>query len=393
MPRSLPLLLALPLALGCGATTTPTPADGGVDAVVAPFRDLGPETDAQPVPAATIAVVSTADFMGGTGTLATVGLADRKVQKGIDNTLGADSAVRAMGGKVFALLRPDGPLRVYDPAQGWKSPVEIKLAKGSNPHDLLLVPATSKVYLTLYNNDAAKAIGVVDLQKPGDGVGKYVAIPQAAADSDGKPEANDLHFCGGLVYVTLQDLKSFKPSGPGRIAVVDPAKDEVAATIALLGPNPNGFAVDGGGCDRVLVAAAGDQFGAVDGKGGIERVDLSLRKSLGLVIKDSDLAGHPSAVATRSPTLAFAALSVAAGTKVVAFDPLAGKLLAPVLPTAGFAPVVAVSPDGQLFVGVQTPEAMSKKPLPGLYVGPADGTMLPQTPLDLGQGPYSITFY
>ena len=98
-------------------------------------------------------------------------------------------------------------------------------------------------------------------------------------DPDGIPEANDIYLCGSFAYVTVQDLdegKGFTPSGPGRIIALDATKDAVDTTmgvIQLAGPNPNGVARDGTGCDIVLIADSGNQFGATDGTGGVNGDD------------------------------------------------------------------------------------------------------------------------
>ncbi|MSP63691.1 MAG: hypothetical protein EXR72_25765 [Myxococcales bacterium] len=410
---------ALLAASGCG-----TPAMTAADmAKIGPAVDLAPENldIGTPVPVATNAVVTTVAFgsMGnpGSGHLTTVGLTDQKVTKAIDTSIGSDNFVRAEGGKVLVLDHTNGTLRVYDPKAGFKAPVEIKTgdmtqkAATSNPHDVALVPASSKALVTLYGNDAAHAVGLIDLATPAMGVVKWIALPQAMKDPDGKPEASEIHLCGGFAFVTVQDLDetnfAFTPTGPGRIIAIDLAKDAVDTTmgvITLMGANPNGFSRDGTGCDIVLTADAGSQFKAPDGGGGIERVDLTLRKSLGMVIKDSDLKGHPREISAKSKTLAYANLTLIEkgapmdkfiGNQVVAIDPSTGKLLGTISQVGSFIAFAQVSPDkSQLFVGVHDPDFVTMMPKIGVYVVPADGTTkLGATPLDIGQGPYAIAFY
>lgn len=413
--RTLALMFAAAVAAGCG--NPPTGADmaaadiGSTGDLAHNQGDLSPENLdlGMPVPPATTAVVTTVDYAGMTGTLATIGLADGKVQKGIDNTLDSDNGVRVINGKVIVLDRVHETVRFYDPANNYKNPIEIKTGAGSNPHDIVAVPATSKYYVTLYGNKAATAIGVIDLLPPATDGGapqpalvKSVALPQAMKDPDGIPEANDIYSCGGYAYVTVQDLdegKVFAPTGPSRIIALDYTTDAVDAklgVIQLAGPNPNGIARDGTGCDIVLVADAGNQFGPTDGTGGIERVDLTNRTSKGLIIKDTDLKGHPSTIATTSKNLAFTTLTLdmGAGQQVFVFDPQAGKLGAAVGPEATTIAFASVTPDGKrLYVGVASPFGMTKVPAIGVYSGPADGTMLPMVGVDVGQSPNSIAFY
>ena len=409
--RSLMQGAVVALALtGCGNATTSVDMTMPSDLAHTP-GDLSPENLdlSSPIPAATTAVVTTGDFTGMTGTLATIGLTDGKVQKGIDTTLDPSNAVRVINGKVIVLDQIHGAVRFYDPETGYKNPIEIKTGAMSNPHDIVAVPASSKFYVALYGNKADVAIGVIDLMPPATDGGaqkpalvKSIAVPQAAKDPDGIPEVNDLYLCGGFAYVTAQDLdesKGFAPTGPSRIIALDTTRDAVDSNlgvIQLVGPNPNGVARDGTGCDLVLVADAGNQFGATDGTGGIERVDLSLRMSKGLAIKDTDLKGHPYTIATASKSLAFTTLTLGmgAGSQVFAFDPATGKLGASVGPEAGFIAFAQVTPDGsKLFVGVSSLLGMTKVPAIGVYSGPADGSMLPASGADVGQSPSSIAFF
>jgi hypothetical protein len=409
MRRTLILGLALALA-GCGDTTVPNTPD-----LAQPSHDLTMQQDmtmsmqdmtmsmqdlAMPPPATT-AAITTSDFTAMTGTLGTVALApSHSVTKAIDTTLAADNGARYSGGKLLVIGRDaaNGTVRIYDPSKNFMSPVEIKTGPNSNPHDVVAIPGKTTAYVTLYNNMAAQAVGVIDLANPTAGVTKSIMLPTATKDTDGTPEASDIYLCGQFVYVTLQDLDmNFSPTGPGRIAAIDTTTDALDPNngiIQLAGPNPNGVARDGASCDKILVADSGNQFGATDGTGGIERVDLTARKSLGLLIKDTDLGGHPNGVSEAKAALAFAVLTVNSGaaSRAVAFDPSAPKLLGPVLGDAGYIAFAQVTPDGaQLFVGVAS--GMMNGPGPGVYVGPADGTMLPTTALDLGQAPNAIAFY
>ncbi len=418
--RPLSLFAFTALASGCGTSPTTdmaVPPDMAQHDIALPTEDLTPENfaDLGPiVPPATTAVIATGDFVGKTGTLATVGLADDKVTKNIDTIPSGNSSIHAVNGKVVWFDDDHNVARFYDPAKGYKDPIEVKLPAMSNAHEIVAVPASSKFYVTLYGNTADSAIGVIDLMPPVDGgfgtpaLVKTIAIPQAAKDPDGIPEANNIYACGSFAYVSTQDLdesKGFAPTGPGRIVAIDFTKDAVDASganmgvIQLLGQNPNAIALDGAagatGCDVVLVADASNQFADVDGTGGIERVDLTGRASKGMAIKDTDLGGHPYTVSSASKTLSFATLTVmsGAGSQSVAFDPTAGKLKGAVSPVAGYIAFTAVAPaGGSLFIGVGTAGANATPPV-GLFIGKADGSMVGAMPIDLGQSPGSIAFF
>jgi len=393
------LAIAFVLA-GCGNTNTPM---GMPDMSTQYVPDLHMEDLMPPPPMETTAIVTSSSFMmGGTGTLNTIALADHKVTMGIDNTLDQDNDVFYGNGMAFVLDHTHSTLRVYDPSKNFVSPVEIKLGANGNPHAVAAVPTTTRAYVTMYGLAGAQAVAVIDWSKPQMGVVKSIAIPTATKDPDGIPEANDAWLCGQFVYVTLQDLdetKNFVPTGPSRMAVIDTTKDALdgmnGGILQLAGANPNGVAASGGGCDQVLVAEAGNQFADPDGTGGIEAVDLSLRQTGGLLLKDTDLMGHPSTMATNvDKKLVFTVLTVqmGSGSQLVAVDYAGKKLGASLLPTAGFIRFASVSADGQLWAAVDFP-AMNGMPAAGLYVGKADGTALPSQAIQLSQAPYSIAFY
>jgi hypothetical protein len=400
------IALSFLVAAGCGDSTMNNPApdfSAKGDMAVGPNQDLKMETFPDlAMPKAMEAIVTTSSFMT-TGTLNTVALSsDHTATKGIDNTLDQQNVVSVSNGKAFVLDQTHGSVRVYDPTNGFKNPVEIMLG-AFNPHAVVALPTTTKAYVSMYGAKGDSAVAVIDWSMPSAGVVKSIAIPVAQADTDGKPEASDLYLCGQYVYVGLQDLdenKGFGPSGPGRIAAIDTKTDALdtasANIIALKGPNPNGFAPKGTGCDIILVGDAGNQFGDVDGSGGIEEVDLSQRKSNGMLISDTDLMGHPGTMSTNvSAQIAFAVLTVnsGAGSQPVAFDYNAKKLITPaLLPVAGFVTFASVSPDGQLFIGVASPPA-NGPPSVGLYIGAADGKAITSSAIDLGQAPYSIAYF
>jgi hypothetical protein len=274
----------------------------------------------------------------------------------------------------------------------------------SNPHDVLPIPSSSKLYVALYNNDADHSIGVVDSTKPMMGVVKWIPIPKAGSRS---PRANNLYFCGPMVYVVVEDLDDmFAVTGPGRIIVIDPRTDALDTSmmpnvITLTGKNPGGGAQDGivpvdpKSCDQVLVADNGEFGKPLPADGGIELVDLTRRLSKGFVVTDSDLMGGPGTIASASPTVAYTIVNNPDfTTSVVALDPTNKKVLGKVFGPAGFIAFAQVSPDDQLFVGVAHGDTMKGEPGTGVYVGPANGMMLPSMgAIDLGQAPYAISFY
>jgi hypothetical protein len=399
-PMRRTIILAL-WAAGCGGGSGSNNDLAVARDMALPTQDLTMETqDLAMPPQATTAAVTTSDYMGNTGTLGTIGLSSLTVTKAIDTTLVPDNGIRYTGGKLLVIGRDaaNGTVRVYDPKSNFANPTEIATGANSNPHDVAVIPSKSIAYVTLYNNSADKAVGVIDLANPSAGVTKYIGLPKSNTATDDTPEANDIYLCGQYAYVTVQDLDmNFAPTGNGRIIAIDTttdAQDAMNGVIQLQGPNPNGVTRDGTGCDKILVADSGNQFGPTDGKGGVERADLTARMSVAIVISDTALGGHPNGISEAKSTMAFAVLTVNSGaaSRVVAIDPSTGMLKGPVIDDVGYIPFAQVTPDGmQLFIGVSSP--LMTGPGPGVYAGKADGTKLTGTALDLGQAPNAIAFY
>jgi hypothetical protein len=156
----------------------------------------------------------------------------------------------------------------------------------------------------------------------------------------------------------------------------------------------------------VLVATSSDLTSVPDGSGGIERVDLAARMSLGFVTHDTDLQGRPFSITKVSSKLAYVGMYfdpqpdamgqvVLSSAKLSVWNPAAPKsVVADATGKSGFISFAELGTDGQLYVGVGSFSGAadaSKIPV-GMYVGKADGTMLPSTPLDLGDTPSAIAF-
>jgi hypothetical protein len=365
------------------------------------------------------AIVNTSHYnpdFTGNGTLNTVSFPGNQVQLGIDATLDPDTFIHVEKDTVYMVNEDTGSVRLYDPTS---FAVRAEISTGgpsapngaSFPHEIYVAPGTTKVYVALSGNDAAHAIGVLDTTQPNAGVVKYITIPAAAADPDGKPEANNLYACNGKLYVTLGDYTVVGITATyqrGRIGVIDLASDTFEAAIQLTGQNPSAIVAASGDpatCTSVLVVDGGQLQTVPDGTAGIEAVDLAAKTSAGLKAPDTALGGRPTTIALASARLGFVAIyfdpqknamgdTYLASTKVVKIDPQTGALLGDVSGKAGNINFVKVSPDGQLCVGAGqfAGTTATDKLAEGLYLGPADGTMLPMTPLSLAQTPAAIAF-
>jgi hypothetical protein len=363
------------------------------------------------LPSGDFAVVTTSGGLGAGGAVNTIRLSDHMVVKGLDTTIDQDNFVRVVDGKAYVGNRGPGTLRVYD-IKTWKQPIEIPTGDAtadhatSNPEDALPVGGT-RVYVTMNGNDADHALGVIDTNNTA-GVVKWIALPTTAADGDGHPEPFGMYGCDGKAYVLMGDYDgmTFQPTGKSRIAVVDTASDKLEGFITLTAQAPGSIAAISSDCNDVVVSQAGPFGKLPDNTGGLERVDLAQKKSLGMLVTDVAMQGRPNSVTVATQHLAFSSIyfdpqpdpstgqTILSSTKVIAFDPTNGKMVGDVSGKALFISFAVVAPNKELFVGVDSyPGGLTMdKIASGLYIGKADGSMLPSTAIDLAQNPYAIAF-
>ncbi len=398
MLRTSPLLVAALLLAGCGGTPQPNNVRGcwGTDCAIVTTSHYNPD-------------------YSGVGTINAVQMSQSKIVRGLDSSLDPDVAVQIGGTKLYALNRDVGSLRTYDLAT---IGIEEEIATGgagapntaSAPFSFWRSDTSSKIYVTLAGNDAAHALGIIDEATPNAGVVTFVNVPAAASDSDGNPELSSLYACNGTLYALSQSY-TYGAGGTvtyaeGRIAAIDLKSDSFLGFITLAGKNPAAIVAEGDDCSKVLVATSSDLTSPPDGTGGVERVDLTARTSAGFVARDLDLGGRPFSLTKVSSKLWYVGMYfdpqpdatgklVLGSAKVSTWNPSSpAAILGDATGKAGFINFVELGPDGQLYVGVGVFGGMSDSPklAQGLYIGKADGSMLPSTPLDLGDTPSSIAF-
>jgi hypothetical protein len=390
-------VVAAAFLAGCGGTTPPADVRGcwGTGCAIVTTSHYNP------------------DFSG-VGTINAVQMNQSKIVKNIDSSLDPDIALDTDGTKLYVLNRTHGSLRTYDFAT---VAIQEEIATGSSaapnttsaPFGFWRSDTSSKIYVTLAGNDAAHALGIIDEAQPNAGVVSYVSVPAAATDSDGNPELSSLYACNGTLYALSQSY-TFMGTGisyaEGRIAAIDLKTDALLGFITLAGKNPSAIVAEGDDCNKVLVATSSDLTSVPDGTGGIERVDLAARTSQGFIAHDTDLAGRPFSLTKVSSKLWYVGMYfdpqmddtgkiVLGSAKVAAWNPASPTtLMGDATGKAGFINFVELGSDNQLYVGVGTFAGTSTSPklAQGLYVGKADGSMLPGTPLDLGDTPSAIAF-
>lgn len=366
--------------------------------------DLGTPPSPDMASGSLLAVVGS-DFAS--GSLGTVGLGSRAVQKDLD-VLDPMSVARGFGNMLYVIDQSGGLVRAYDASQGFKNPVEFPASKAimvkgieANPHDIYIDSPRQLAYVSLFGApgtlavSASRALGVIDLKDVQAGITRFVPLTAAAADADGNPEADRLAACGDKLYVVLLDQdrnNAYVATGPGRLAVVNLATTDPPSYIQLSGQNPSGIAILPG-CTEAIVGSAADMSGGVQaGLGGIERVDLVAGKSLGLALTDTTLGGNVGSLDAVDAAHVFVSLSVKSGSSynnnVYSVDVGTKKKGAAVLGPMSFVPGLRVL-GGSLVVMSAGTAGAGQLPV-GLYIGPATGVPLTDPAVDVGLPPQSV---
>ncbi|MCZ6777460.1 MAG: hypothetical protein O7F16_00715 [Acidobacteria bacterium] len=250
-----------------------------------------------------------------------------------------DPLVRVESGSAFLLNRfelvftEDGDNRHVEwlsPARNYETIFSFSAGDGSNPQDLVL-DTQGRLWLSRYEtpyNDlliadprTGKRLGSIDLMPWVTGAGLL-------------PRPEQMLVVGDELYVALQNANlSFTEFGPARLLVIDTVGDRVVDAIDLEGINPFQGMERDPATGYLYLAMAGIFPGqqAEQFTGGVEVVDPETRTSLGLLIDDDDLGGHPSDVAIASEDRGYVLISRQSGgdflTEVIAFDPRDGTIL------------------------------------------------------------------
>lgn len=324
-----------------------------------------------------------------TGSFATVSLDEPRqvVKANPQRRVHGDAVARVHGGLVYVVNRFNGDnVQVLDPAADFATRWQCSVGNGANPHDIAFA-SSSKAYVTRH---AKRELWIVDPSAPpGCGGFKTGEIDLGAfADADGIPEMDQMAIVGERLYVLLQSLDRddvFAPAGPGRIAVIDTAADEVVGEIPLVGENPfpqtKGLLVRGG----ALVISSTGRYTVDDG--GIESVDLEAQRTNGFFVTEGDLGGDILDFALVSERHAYAVLSLRDfSTSLVAFDPVERRVTRTLIGGSGLIADIEIDSRGELFAADRTLGAA------GLRIfRAADGAALGGL-LDTGLPPFDIVF-
>ena len=263
-------------------------------------------TTAAPAPAAAesdLFVVTTADFETGSTAILPAGGGDAELDP--LSPIHGDAVARYHQGRIYIIERFLGDNVIVLEAGDPGSPLaQFSVGNGTNPQDIAFA-GPDKAYVSRLGS---AALLVVD---PRDGTQLGEIDLSAYADDDGLPEMAQMAVAGNRLYVALQRLESFVPTDRSLIAVVDMETDELVdadataagvQAITLAATNPNEVIAIG----NRLVVSNGAGFG--DMAGGIEVVDLTTNKSIGVIISEEELRGDVTGLAMVTPDQGFASV-------------------------------------------------------------------------------------
>ena len=278
----------------------------------------------------------------------------------------SDPVARVEDGRPFVVNRYTfDNVQGLDARRGFRTAFQHSTGNGSNPHDLVVLPASQGGTPDGVPSAAGPGLALVTRYEPpfndlafldlADGaLVARVDLAPYARNRDGLPRADQAALVGGLVYVTLQDVdRAFTRFETGRVAVIDPVRRAVVDVIDLSGQNPFEAMVFSEATGLIYVGMAGIFPGlqAQALTGGVEAIDPAGRRSLGLVVDDDDLGGNVSHVAIHSATRGYCVVTDAAFRNFVrAFDPSTGEVLGTIYETHDRIAALLADGDGYLLV-------------------------------------------
>lgn len=272
----------------------------------------------------------------------------------------------------------------------------------SNPQDVALV-SESKGYVTPYAGPELLVISPPILFQPDlhptckGFVSKRIDL--SSFDSDGIPQMDQMVLVGSDLFVSLQLLDDaaggLPPKQPGVLAVLDTQTDLVKGSIELSFENP--FAETKGLIwdefqQRIFVGGPGSITVLDDG--GIEAVDPATMQSAGLVLTGSDINAGVFDFVIVGSARAYAIIVEEFSNSVVeldlSLDPARRGIRATLLTSTDLITDIEMTERGELWVAYrgESPDDPS-----GLRIfDVTDNTELTETPIALGQAPFTLAF-
>ncbi|HYV17776.1 MAG TPA: hypothetical protein VFC25_01950 [Verrucomicrobiae bacterium] len=282
-------------------------------------------------------------------------------------TISSDPVARVEDGRPIVINRLSfDNLQGLDPHAGFKTAFEHSTGNGSNPHDVVVLSdneAGAPFSPPAPGQESAGVAFVTRYEPPYDDLALFdldsgdliqsIDLRPLARNPDHLPRPDQVAWSHNRLFVTLQDANaSFTQFQNGRVAVIDPVLRQVEDVIDLSGQNPFEAFVEEPVSGLLYVALAGIFPSGTKPpvlSGGIEAIDPSARRSLGLVIDDDDLGGNVTALAIAAPDRGFAVVTDASFHNFVkVFDPQARTILGTAFDTTDR--LTALASDGEGWV-------------------------------------------
>lgn len=290
------LIISAGATIGCSSTTTPTPHDaaGGSDGAANDGGSDGPGLSQLAPPAATGLVALNSDFsttslsiLSPAGALVHADCVDSATGSsgGASKTISGDAVLPSQpqrGEKIVIVDRGNLALTFVDPTACTITRQIALPGVNVNPHDVVIL-ADKKAYVTRYDKNLAATdptlagndIAVIDpttgAQAAQIGLDAYASVVSGATILARPDRAL---IAGGQVIVSLNEADdSFGSYGEGKIVAIDPATDQVIASVALTGLY-NCEGMDYVDSTKTLLVACGGPFGGAVSQSGIAVVNL-----------------------------------------------------------------------------------------------------------------------
>lgn len=337
------------------------------DAYVPPPHDSAVGPDAPP-PAPTALVVSGDFTPGHPGVMSAIATDSLNVHTSVApaGAVGDDPVLRKAGGEVLVVNRGENNVTILD-ASTHALVEQLGTGAGSNPQDVAVIG--NKLYVPIYGG-----AGVAVLTR---GTTAVTTIDLSSLDPDGLPNCSSAYAVGNLVYVACQLLdESFAPRGPGKIAVIDSATDQLATTVVMQTKNPLGLFEQLPTGELVI-----GTIDFSDGSGCVEKITTGATPaSAGCLVMNASLAGYANRYDARGSQLFVAVASTTDFTRsdLWVYDMAASTLgTAPISASTEKIIDVAVCPDGTIVAadassatgGVRVYRGGSEVTTAGLVVG------------------------
>jgi len=312
-------------------------------------------------------------------------------------TTSADPVARVEDGRPIVVNRYTYDyLQGLDAHGGFRTVFEHSTGNGSNPHDVVVLSdadAGAPFTPPGPGQESAGVAFVTRYEPPYDDLALFdlddgafvqsIDLRPLARNPDRLPRPDQIVWSHRRLWVTLQDANAgFTQFMNGRLAVIDPVLRTVEEVIDLAGQNPFESLEVEPATGLIYVGLAGIFPGGRSERaltGGVEAIDPSARRSLGLVIDDDDLGGNVASLVVPLPDRGFAVVTdTSFHNTVMMFDPQARTVLGPVYGTTDR--IADLESDGQGWVLV----AESSFTAPRLLIlDAATGAILAAVPLRL----------